>query len=625
MSQMFENFEGVLCHADDVLVCGRNRQEHDQRLHRVLQKMQEEGLTLNEKCEFRQEHSMFVGHRVSSKGIEPDPNKVKAILQMPELTQVEDVRRLMGMANYLSKFVPQMATITMPLKDLLREKNEWVWGEPQQTAFKKLKSGLSSPKALAQYSNTAETKVAADASPYGIGAILTQKQADNSWQPVTYISRGLTDTEKRYAQIEKEALAVTWACERLTSYLQGLHFTLQTDHKPLVPLLSTRGLDDLPPRVLRFRLRLLRYDYNIVHVPGKNLITADTLSRAPLTDTPSAEDLQLEKEVQVFVDAVVSSLPVTDTRLEKIKQAQQTDETCKIVARYCQTAWPQKHGVSTGIVPYWQVRAELYLVGDLLMKEEKYCTNSTKVTKGSLNAVPELKLQYGDQVSLHRFERQWTDVKCVRDTEHNTESPYYSHKSLTGPGKRNKTYLLIIDYFSRYIEVAELRVTSAEATVHAVKEAFAHHGYPETVVSDNGPQLFAEESCFTHVMSSPRYPQANGEAERAVQTVKCLWKKDTDQTRALLAYRATLLEHGYSPAQLLMGRNLRTSLPQSSSQLTPQWPDLEAFRRKDEEGRRKQAIHYNLRHRTEGVDHHRESSWDCSRDCKQAKVIPGKN
>ncbi|RXN12418.1 Retrovirus-related Pol poly from transposon opus [Labeo rohita] len=148
MSQMFENFEGVLCHADDVLVYGRNRQEHDQRLHRVLQKMQEEGLTLNEKCEFRQEHITFVGHRVSSKGIEPDPNNVKAILQMPEPTQVEDVRRLMGMANYLSKFMPQMATITMPLKDLLREKNEWVWGEPQQTAFKKLKSGLSSPKCI---------------------------------------------------------------------------------------------------------------------------------------------------------------------------------------------------------------------------------------------------------------------------------------------------------------------------------------------------------------------------------------------------------------------------------------------------------------------------------------------
>lgn len=116
---------------------------------------------------------------------------------------------------------------------------------------------------------------------------------------MTYISRGLTDTEKRCAQIEKKALAVRWACERLTSYIQGLHFTLLTDHKPLVPLLSTRGLDDLPPRLLRFRLRLLRYDYDIVHVLGKSLITADTLSRATLRDMPSSDDLQLEKEVQV--------------------------------------------------------------------------------------------------------------------------------------------------------------------------------------------------------------------------------------------------------------------------------------------------------------------------------------
>ncbi|XP_061926289.1 uncharacterized protein K02A2.6-like [Entelurus aequoreus] len=371
MSQMLEDFEGVLCHADDVLVYGRDRQEHDQRLHSVLQKMQEEGLTLNEKCEFAKEHMIFVGHKVSAKGIEPDPNKTKAILQMPEPECAEDVRRLIGMANYLSKFLPQLATVTVPLKDLLREKNEWVWGEPQQTAFQKLKEGLSSPTALAKYSNAAETQVAADASAYGIGAVLTQKQDDGSWQPVTFISRGLTDTEKRYAQIEKEALAATWACERLTSYVQGLHFTLLTDHKPLVPLLSTRGLDDLPPRVLRFRLRLLRYDYDIVHVPGKNLITADTLSRAPLQDKMSPGDLELEREVQVFVNAVVSSLPATDTRLEEIKRAQQADETCKTVSHYCLTEWPEKHTLRPDVAPYWKVRADLYLADDLLMKGER--------------------------------------------------------------------------------------------------------------------------------------------------------------------------------------------------------------------------------------------------------------
>ncbi|XP_051785405.1 uncharacterized protein LOC127528732 [Erpetoichthys calabaricus] len=110
--------------------------------------------------------------------------------------------------------------------------------------------------------------------------------------------------------------------------------------------------------------------------------------------------------------------------------------------------------------------------------------------------------------------------------------------------------------------------------------------------------MFAEEYQFTHVTSSPRYPQANGEAERAVRTIKDLWKKDPDHSRALLAYRATPLEHGFSPAQLLMGRNLRTSLPQPTAKMDPQWPDLLAFRKKDEEGRRQQAKYYNRRHRS---------------------------
>uniref|UniRef100_A0A3P8TBN5 ribonuclease H n=1 Tax=Amphiprion percula TaxID=161767 RepID=A0A3P8TBN5_AMPPE len=350
MSQMLEDFDGVVCHADDVLVYGRDRQEYDQRLHRVLQKFQKEGLTLNEKCEFAKKEIMFVGHKVSAKGIEADPSKVKAIQQLPQPKCVEDVRRLLGMANYLAKFMPQLATITTPLKELQKERNEWIWAEPQETAFQKLKEILSSPEVLAQYSNTADTRVAADASPYGVGAVLTQKQSDGTWRPVTYISRGLTDTERRYAQIEKEALAVTWSCERLSSYLMGLQFTLITDHKPLVPLLSTRGLDDLPPRILRFRLRLLRFSFEIIHVPGKNLVTADALSRAPVRGPPSADELQLEKEVEVFVDSVVSCLPATEKRLEEIKSAQEKDELCKKVKDCCLAGWPEKCKLDADII-----------------------------------------------------------------------------------------------------------------------------------------------------------------------------------------------------------------------------------------------------------------------------------
>lgn len=550
--------------------------------------------------------------------------RIKSRLQLPQPTCVEDVRRLLGMANYLAKFLPQLATITTPLKELQKERNEWTWAEPQETAFKRLKQILSSPDVLAQYSNTAETKVAADASPYGLGAVLTQQQADGSWRPVTYISRGLTDTEKRYAQIEKEALAVTWACERLASYLLGLHFTLHTDHKPLVPLLSTRGLDDLPPRILRFRLRLLRFSYTIAHVPGKQLITADALSRAPLEGPPTAGDLQLEKEVEVFVDCVLSSLPATEKKLEEIKKAQKEDKVCTEVTEYCLTGWPEHCEANPHINPYWRDRADLHIAHGLLMKGERL------VIPPPLRADVLQRLHEGHQgISKCRARAKesvwWPGIsaqigqmveKCELCQKHRSQlkEPLMPTPLPDRPWQKvgmdlfewsKRDYLLVIDYFSRYIEIAELKSTSAEVTIRAIKDVFARHGTAEFVITDNGPQFsssvfreFAKENNFMHITSSPRYPQANGEAERAVRTIKDLWKKDSDYSRPLLAYRSTPLGHGFSPAQLLMGRNLCTSLPQSTTKLDPKWPDLQAFRMKEEKGRHRQAKNYNLRHRS---------------------------
>ena len=279
---------------------------------------------------------MFLGHHITTEGVRPDPHKVKAILEMPEPTNVADIRRVMGMANYLGKFLPHLSSFTQPLKDLLSEKTEWCWGAPQREAFQKLKTELSSPRVLAVYSPSAETRVSADASSFGLGAVMVQKQPESSdWKPIMFISRGLSDAEKHYAQIEKEALAVTWACERLQPYLLGMRFTLETDHKPLLPLLSTKALDALPPRVLRFRLRLLKFTYDIVHVPGKQLITADTLSRAPVEHTATQAEKDLEADVQIFVDAIVHSLPATEARLQQLAEKQKGDRICSTIIHYC--------------------------------------------------------------------------------------------------------------------------------------------------------------------------------------------------------------------------------------------------------------------------------------------------
>ena len=168
---------------------------------------------------------------------------------------------------------------------------------------------------------------------------------------------------------------------------------------------------------------------------------------------------------------------------------------------------------------------------------------------------------------------------------------------------KGQPYLLVSDYFSRYVEVAKLsRTTSPDIVVH-LKSMFARHGIPDQVLSDNGPQFsassfakFAEEYGFTHITTSPKYPQANGQVEQAVQTVKSMLKKATDPYQALMAYRATPLESGLRPAELLMGRKIRTRVPTLPTLLEPSWPYLEQFREKDASLKARQKENFDKRH-----------------------------
>lgn len=161
------------------------------------------------------------------------------------------------MINQMGKFTPNLAEKTKPLWELLGKDTHWIWRAAQRDCFEKLKKLLTSSPVLALFDSSLETIVSADASSFGLGAVLLQKQTSGELKPVAYISRSMTPTEQRYAQIEKEALAFTWACERFATYLVGMKFHIETDHKPLVPLLSTKSLEELPVRVQQFCLRML--------------------------------------------------------------------------------------------------------------------------------------------------------------------------------------------------------------------------------------------------------------------------------------------------------------------------------------------------------------------------------
>ena len=145
-------------------------------------------------------------------------------------------------------------------------------------------SELAKPTVLALYNQELATKITVDASAYGLGAVLLQQHGD-TWKPVASASKAMSETECRYSPIEKEALALVWACEKFSDYVISKKIQLETDHKPLVPLLGKTNLDCLPPRILRFRLHLMQFDYSISHVPGKELYTADALSHSPIASS----------------------------------------------------------------------------------------------------------------------------------------------------------------------------------------------------------------------------------------------------------------------------------------------------------------------------------------------------
>ena len=183
---------------------------------------------------------------------------------------------------------------------------------------------------LAHYSVQARTKISADASVYGLGAVPMQSQDDTTWQAVAFASRALTKTESRYTQIEKEALALVYACEKFSDYVLGKDLLLETDHKPLVPFLGNKRLDTLPPHVLHFRIRLMRFLYQINHVPGKTLYIVDTLSRAPLS-THSADGV--ETDTEMFVQAIISGIPASKNYLDDYRKAQSQDRICSQLIR----------------------------------------------------------------------------------------------------------------------------------------------------------------------------------------------------------------------------------------------------------------------------------------------------
>ena len=201
------------------------------------------------------------------------------------------------------------------MTELLKSDVAWSWGDAQQLSFNQTKERLATTPTLSYYDSTKSTVVSAGASSFGIGAVLMQYNGDDL-KPVAFASRTLTTAEQRYAQIEKECLAGVWACEKFARYLVGLSgFKLLTDHRPLVPLMNTKRIDEAPLRCQRLLMRAMRFNPVVEYVPGKQLVIADALSRKPLQSCDHHDDeLELSDDIEAHIEAVQQSWPVTIDR-----------------------------------------------------------------------------------------------------------------------------------------------------------------------------------------------------------------------------------------------------------------------------------------------------------------------
>ena len=492
--QVLQGLPGVKNISDDIIVYGKDKSEHDNNLHGVLRRLQDRGLTLNsDKCMFSVPEITFFGFDISARGIRPKNQSVEAIRNAPTPTTASVVPSFLGLASFCRRFIPDFSTIAYPLSELTRKVVPWQWTTTYQSSFDKLKTMLTSDCVMAHYDPAAPTQLRVDASPDGLGAILTQTQ-HGVVRPVAYASRTLTPVERHYSQTEREALGVVWGCEKFHLYLFGTQFDLFTDHKPLEVIYSPTSKP--PARIKRWGLRLQPYTFRLQYSPGATN-PADMLSRLSLPNTVQRER-NIEEDYVHYI--ACNAIPKAMTH-NQLKQATAQDDNLQHV---CQSVisgnWPKTKATD----PYFCVKDELTATESLLLR------GSRIVIPTSLRLIT-LQLAHEGHQGIVRTkqllrEKVWRPgidkdvehlirscISCQAQSSQTcpppltmTEMPSRPwtvlHADLCGPFPSGESLLVLIDSCSRWPEVFILKSTTAAVFINRMESCFAAHGLPEEIV-----------------------------------------------------------------------------------------------------------------------------------------------
>ena len=576
-----EGLEGIQCVADDVIVYGRDEDDHNCKLRSLLERCEQHGIKLNpDKCKFNVTQIKFLGHIVSSSGLRADPAKIEAISKMEAPSDVAAVERLRGTVTYLARYVPKLSEVMRPITLLTHNDVDWSWGEPQDKAFNHLKRLLTESPILAYYDQNSELVIQCDASQYGLGAALMQ-----NGRPIAYASRALTDTESRYAIIEKEMLAIVFALEKWHQFTYGRPVTIHSDHKPLHAI-TKKPLDRAPKRLQSMLIRALAYDIEVCYLEGKKMLLADTLSRAFIGDSQP-------KESEFESVNAVTYLPMREERINDIRVKTKEDPVLSTLKMTIQQGWPSKEEVPLRILEFYNQRDELAVTDGLVFRGERLVIPKAMKTsilnelhtghsgiEGSLRRAREMVYWPGMNNDVREYTQKCETCRELDQSQ--PKEPLMSHEIPSRPWQKvgadlftvhNKNYLVTVDYFSNFWEIDRLYDTESKTVIQKMKAHFARHGIPQQLVTDNGPQFtsssfrhFSIKYDMEHTTSSPHYPKSNGKAEAAVKSAKRLIKKTAttgeDPYLAILNIRNTPQQGvGLSPSQRLLGRRTKTLLP----------------------------------------------------------------
>ena len=588
---LLRGLPGISVYLDDILVTGKTLDEHLKNLQQVLGKLEEAGLKLNkEKCSFLLKQIEYLGHVIDAQGLHPSEEKIKAIKAAPSPKNITELRSFLGIINYYSKFLPTLSAQLAPLYSLLRKHTKWSWGKEQEVAFTSAKQALQADSLLVHFDPAKPLLLACDASQYGIGAVLSHLMDDGRERPIAFTSRTLNPAEKKYSQLEKEALAIIFAVKKFHNYIYGKHFTIQSDHQPLSFLFSElKGIPAMASsRIQRWALTLAAYQYSIKYKAGKSLNNADALSRLPQADTSSDNGLPGD------IIQLINHLSTTVISCSHIRKWTNRDPVLSKLKQYILQGFPTTK-LDDELTPYKSKAQELSVIDGCILWGVRVVV-PPQGRQAVLNELHDSHPGCSKMKSLARSYVWWpkmdsdieqTVQKCQVCQESRPSPPTAPlhpwewpsepwsrlHLDFAGPFL-GYNYLVLVDAHTKWMDVQVMSSTTSAKTIEKLREIFSTHGLPLKIVTDNGSAFtsqefrkFMEQNGIRHITSAPYHPSTNGLAERAVQTFKRAIERLSDLpiqerlSKFLFTYRLTPhTTTGIAPAELLMGRRPRAAL-----------------------------------------------------------------